>query len=236
MRDFLAVANRNGGVGKSTISVMLAHAFAVWGGKCMLLSFGDIEKDNGDSVAIDLLPRSLQFEDMQDELISHYSRHNTTSRQAKACCAHHFRRALHFAAPLADLIVLDRAPGISNATQAALRLPDQVIVPFRPDSVSEFAVDKISMIMEAKEPEALASTPHYERHYRCLANHVRPGGQDQVFIDTIAADRPTLATRIPMSGDTVNAFFWSRNASPSRKITVPQHSRWLGSIMNCPRI
>ena len=88
MRDFLAVANRNGGVGKSTISVMLAHAFAVWGGKCVLLSFGDIEKDNGDSVAIDLLPGSLQFEDMQDELISHHSRHNTTSQ--------HFRRALHF--------------------------------------------------------------------------------------------------------------------------------------------
>ena len=87
-----------------------------------------------------------------------------------------------------------------------MRLPDQVIVPFRPDSVSEFAVDKISIIIEGKEPEVLASTPHYERRYRCLANYVRPGGQDQVFIDTIAADHPTLTTQMPMSGDLENAF------------------------------
>ena len=37
MAEFLAVANRKGGVGKSTISVMLTHAFAVWGGKRVLL-------------------------------------------------------------------------------------------------------------------------------------------------------------------------------------------------------
>ena len=37
MAEFLAVANRKGGVGKSTISVMLAHAFAVWGGKRVLM-------------------------------------------------------------------------------------------------------------------------------------------------------------------------------------------------------
>ena len=37
MATFLAVANRKGGVGKSTVSVMLAQAFAVWGGKRVLI-------------------------------------------------------------------------------------------------------------------------------------------------------------------------------------------------------
>ena len=37
MAEFLAVANRKGGVGKSTISVMLTHAFAIWGNKRVLV-------------------------------------------------------------------------------------------------------------------------------------------------------------------------------------------------------
>ncbi len=37
MAFFLAVANRKGGVGKSTVAVMLAHALAVHGGKRVLV-------------------------------------------------------------------------------------------------------------------------------------------------------------------------------------------------------
>jgi len=37
MAYFLSVANRKGGVGKSTTAVMLAHAFAAWGGKRVLV-------------------------------------------------------------------------------------------------------------------------------------------------------------------------------------------------------
>ncbi len=33
MAQFLAVSNRKGGVGKSTIAVMLAHAAAAWSGR-----------------------------------------------------------------------------------------------------------------------------------------------------------------------------------------------------------
>lgn len=258
MGYFLAVANRKGGVGKSTVSVMLAHAFAVWGGRRVLLidldaqsnssliltgnaqwieaqktsrniaayiedrllgqdpildyiqrNSGDIETDSGKAPPIDLLAGSLRFEDMQDELISFYSQRAPSFRVAKERCAEHFRRALKLAAPLADIIILDCAPGISNATAAALRLADKVIVPFRPDSVSEFAVDKIATIIEGTTAQGLEKIHPTDRRYRCLANYVRPGGQDQIYIETISADHPTLNAQLPMSTDLANAFYWS---------------------------
>ncbi len=259
MGYFLAVANRKGGVGKSTVSVMLAHAFAVWGGKRVLLidldaqsnsslilignanwieaqkksvniaayiedknytakpmrdyilrNVSDLEMEGGKLPGIDLLPGSLRFEDMQDELISFYSRNNTPFRQAKSRCAGHFRQSIEVASSLAEVIILDCAPGLSTATAAALKLADMVVVPFRPDSVSEFAVDKIAEIIEGKlrKDEVMEIEPE-KRRYRCLANYVRPVGADRIMIETIAADHPTLNTQLPMQPELANAFFWS---------------------------
>ncbi|MEM1371596.1 MAG: ParA family protein [Pseudomonadota bacterium] len=258
MGTFIAVANRKGGVGKSTISVMLAHAFAVWGGQKVLLidldaqsnssliliggthwidtqrnskniaayledrlykaepisnyvvdASGDIVNDANQPPALTLLPGSLNFEDMQDELISSYSKGNTPFRQAKRNCAHHFRQALSFAAPLADIIIMDCAPGLSNATSAALKLADKVVVPFRPDAVSELAIDKISTIIEEKPFDAVTAMPMETRKYIGLANYVRPGGRDRVFVETIAFNHPVLHAQMPLSQDLANAFFFA---------------------------
>jgi cellulose biosynthesis protein BcsQ len=46
----LAVANRKGGVGKSTVSVMLAHALSIWGGKRVL--FVDIDSQCNASIIL----------------------------------------------------------------------------------------------------------------------------------------------------------------------------------------
>lgn len=258
MGYFVAVANRKGGVGKSTISVMLAHAFSVWGGKSVLVvdldaqsnssliliggtswidsqrhsrniaayiedrmyamnpigeyivdGSGDIINDAGKPPALTLLPGSLRFEDMQDELISFHSRGNVPFRQAKQTCANHFRQALNFAAPLADVIIMDCAPGLSNATSAALKLANKVIVPFRPDAVSEFAVDKISTIIEEKPFDVVTQLPHEARKYVCLANYVRPGGMDRVITETIGFNHPMLDATLPLSQDLANAFFFA---------------------------
>ena len=85
----------------------------------------------------------------------------------------------------------------------------KVLVPFRPDAVSEFAVDRISSIIEGKPFDDVMDIPPQSRRYVCVANAVRPGGRDQTIIDTIAFNHPTLQTQLPQMPDIADAFDWS---------------------------
>ena len=257
MALFLAISNRKGGVGKSTVSTMLAYAFAVWSRKRVMLidldaqsnsslillggeqwieaqkqsqnvaayiedrlysieqtkmkeytidNVGDVLNSDGSAPPLSLLPGSLNFEDMQDELITFYSRNQTPYQQARNKCAEHFRAAFSFARFEADIVIMDCAPGLSNATHAALKLADRVVVPFRPDAVSAFAVNRISTIIEGQPFEKVQNIPHDQRRYVCLANYVRPGGRDTIYVDEIAHDHPMLETHIPAMPDVADAF------------------------------
>ena len=259
MAYFLAVANRKGGVGKSTVSVMLAHALAAWGGQRVLMmdldsqcnaslilmggeawsaarregrtisdyffdlfdethpeprdylvhQTGDVVDQAGKPLRISLLPGSLMLEDVQGELYVKEARQSKDPETVGNRVRGRLERLLRRFEQNFDVVILDCPPGLSFAALAALKAADRVLVPFRPDYVSQLAVDRVALLIEERRNgEHLAEVPLDQRRYICLANSVRETGRERLLIDEIALDHPMLATRMPHSDAIANAFDW----------------------------
>ncbi len=257
MAEFLAVANRKGGVGKSTISVMLTHAFAVWGGKRVLLldldsqcnaslilqggegwvsarkahktiadyfldtfdesagaprdylvhNVGDVRDSNGKRPVISLLPGSLMLEDAQGELYIKEARQAKDPDVVGTRVRGRLERMIRRFEGNYDVVILDCAPGLSFAALAALKTADLVLVPFRPDYVSQLAVDRVALLIEGRRTGAdLAELPLDARRYACVANSMRGTGREQNIFDEIALDHPMLNARLPQSAAIADAF------------------------------
>ena len=257
MAEFLAVANRKGGVGKSTISVMLAHAFAVWGAKRVLLldldsqcnaslilqggeswyaaqkahktiadyfldtfdetaglprdylvhQVGDVRDANGKRPIISLLPGSLLLEDVQGELYVKEARQAKDPEVVGSRVRGRLERMLRRFEGTYDVVILDCAPGLSFAGLAALKTANLILVPFRPDYVSQLAVDRVALLIEGKRTASdLAEIPLNARRYACVANAMRDTGRERNIFDEIALDHPMLQARLPQSAAIADAF------------------------------
>ena len=257
MAEFLAVANRKGGVGKSTIAVMLTHAFAVWGGKRVLLldldsqcnaslilqggegwfaarkahktiadyfldtfdetagaprdylvhQVGDVRDSHGKRPIISLLPGSLLLEDAQGELYIREARQAKDPDVVSSRMSGRIDRMLRRFEGSYDVVVFDCPPGLSFAALAALKTADLVLVPFRPDYVSQLAVDRVALLIEGRRTGAdLAELPLDARRYACVANSMRGTGREQNIFDEIALDHPMLTSRLPQSAAIADAF------------------------------
>ncbi len=265
MAFFMAVANRKGGVGKSTVAVGLAHAAAVWGGKRVLVldldsqcnaslillggkgwldakkanrtisdyffdmfdetagapreylvhGTGDVRDAQGKPPRLSLLPGSLLLEDVQGELYVKEARQSKDPDVVASRVKGRLLRLLRRFEPSFDLVILDCAPGLSFAALAALKTADLVLVPFRPDYVSQLAVDRVALLIEEKRTiDDLREIDMGERRYVCVANGTRANSRDRNIIDEISLDHPMLAAQLPHSEGIANAFDW--DASPKR--------------------
>ncbi len=259
MAFFLSVANRKGGVGKSTISVMLAQAFAVWGQKRVLMidldsqcnasliliggqgwrdarnasktiadffydlfdgvpakprdylipNVGDVADATGKPPRLALLPGSLLLEDIQGELFVRQSRESNNPDVVANRVRGRIENLLRRYGASYDLVILDCPPGLSLAALAALKTADKVVVPFKPDYVSQLAVDRIALLIEDKGTlDALGDIPQDLRRYTCLANGVRATGKDRNLIEEIGLFHPMLDTQMPQKDAIANAFDW----------------------------
>ena len=257
MAYFLAVANRKGGVGKSTTAVMLAHSLAAWGRKRVLVVDLDAQCNSsmiliggqgwsdarnkrttiadyffdlydgvmpdmkdyllhsaGDVAApgragVSLICGSLLLEDVQGEL---YLKESSQSKDPEVVSRRVQGRVKQLIKRFEtdfDVVIMDCPPGLSFAALGGLQLANKVVVPFRPDYVSQFAVTRIAMLIQDKANfDAVTAIPKADRRYVTLANFVEPTGQDRLFVELIADEHPMLATQLPLNPAIARSFNW----------------------------
>ena len=156
-----------------------------------------------------LLPGSLLLEDIQGELYLRQASQSHIPDVVASRVRGRIGELLRRFEANFDMVILDCPPGLSFAALAALRIADRVLVPFRPDYVSQLAVDRIALLIEEKANlDALGELPFDDRRYACIANGVRPVGKDRVLIDEIAALHPMIDCTIPHKDAIANAFDW----------------------------
>lgn len=158
---------------------------------------------------VSLLAGSQKLEDIQGELFLKMSKKDLDADAVAVQVRGRMRRMMrHFGTDF-DLVVLDCPPGLSFAALAALDLADLVLVPFRPDFVSQFALDQVAQLVERVEThDELADVPLAGRRYVCLANTLKGVGEERMLLEQLALDHPLLRARMPLLDSIARAFDW----------------------------
>lgn len=258
MATRVCVGNRQGGVGKSTVTMMLAHALAILGKKRVLVidldtqcnssfamigsaqwreaveekvtladymgrrmrgrpvkpdefiirSVGDVREGNA-VPAIDLMPSAIELDEEIQDAIS-----DTNLADPFNSMNLYVRELLVALDERYDFILLDCPPGLSPLVNAAVGLPEhRVIVPFRPDYISQFALDRMADKVERTGRKSvprrrLDSIPHERRRYTSVVNMLGGTPAEQTMLDDYEGVHPRLRTQLKRQPEVAEAFYW----------------------------
>jgi chromosome partitioning protein len=266
MATRVCVGNRQGGVGKSTVTMMLAHALAILGKKRVLVidldtqcnssfamigsarwrkaaeesatlseymgrlmrgrpvkpfnfiieNVGDVS-DGTKSTNIDLMPSAIELdEEIQDAIAETRLKDPFNSMNI------YVRELLNQLDEHYDFILMDCPPGLSPLVNAAVGLGHRVVVPFRPDYISQFALDRMADKVEqtgrrSRTRKKLDSIPHNRRRYVSVVNLLGGTANEKTIIEEHEGVHPRLSTQLRRQQDIAESFYWQEEPRTLRE-------------------
>jgi chromosome partitioning protein len=256
----VCIGNRQGGVGKSTVTMMLAHSLACFEKKRVLvidldtqcnssfamigsarvlqaikdkatlsdymakrmhgravlptayaiINVGDVAS-SGPNTNIDLIPSSIDLdEEIQEAIIS--------TKLADPFNSMNFlvRELLERLDEGYDYILMDCPPGLSPMVNAAVHLAHKAVLPFRPDYISQYALDRMANKVEnigrgARAKSKLASIPFEMRRYVSVVNLYGGTTREDRILEEYEGLHPRLPTPIRREPAVAEAFYWQED-------------------------
>jgi cellulose biosynthesis protein BcsQ len=264
------VGNRQGGVGKSTVTMMLAHALAILGGKRVLVidldtqcnssfamigsarwrkaveakatfaeymgsrirgravnpfefiieNVGDV-RDGAAQTAIDLMPSAIELDEEIEDAMAETRRSLKNPLDAMNFDVRKLLEQLDESERY-DFILMDCPPGLSPLVNAAVGLGHKVVVPFRPDYISQFALDRMADKVEgtgkrSRTRRKLESVPHDRRRYVSVVNMFGGTPAERTVLEDFEGVHPRLGTQLKRQPDIAEAFYWQEEPRSLRE-------------------
>ena len=182
----------------------------------ILRNVGDVSYD-GSQTGIDLISSSIDLdEDIQDAIdeTNLPDRFNSMILLVRELLVRLDRDY--------DYILMDCPPGLSPLVNAAIYLSHRVIVPFRPDYISQYALDRMADKVErtgraSPTRRKLADVPHERRQYVSVVNMYAGSPREDRILDDFDGVHPRLKTRVRRHADVAEAFYWQEEPRSLRE-------------------
>lgn len=173
----------------------------------VIANASDVSRKSG-APAIDLLPSSIDLdEDINDAIVETKLPNPFDSMSLYA------RELLAALDEGYDYILMDCPPGLSPMVNAAIGLAHKVVVPFRADYISQFALDRMANKVEktgkgARAKKKLDDIPHERRKYMSVVNLHGGTPREARVLEESEGLHPRLAIQLRRVPDIAEAFYW----------------------------